>query len=87
MTKLTESQISILADYYSSRYDPWEDSSDLYDAISKHSDESKYFRYKCLIKKVSKIWKEPIKLFIAKLIKTIRNFYIEQTFINQRKLL
>ena len=44
MAKLTESQISILADYYSSRYDPWEASSDLYDAISKHSDESKYFR-------------------------------------------
>ena len=76
MAKLTESQISILADYHSSRYDPWEASSDLYDAISKHSDGTKYFRYKCLIKKVGKIWQEPIKLFIAKLIKTIMNFYL-----------
>ena len=39
MAKLTESQISILADYYSNRYNPWEANSDLYDAVSKHSDE------------------------------------------------
>ena len=76
MAKLTESRISILADYYSNRYDPWEANSDLYDAISKNSDERSYFRYKCLIKKVGKIWKEPIKLFIEKLIKTIMNFYL-----------
>ena len=33
MTNLTKSQISILADYYSNRYNAWGAYSDLYDAI------------------------------------------------------
>lgn len=57
-----------MADYYSNRENAWEAYSNLYDAISKHSDERKYFIYKCILyKKASKTWKETNKTFHCKI--------------------
>ena len=55
MENLTESQIEILADYYSNRFDAWGAYWDLFDTIPTHGDERKYFLYKDLIKEVGKI--------------------------------
>lgn len=39
MANLTESQILILADYYSNRYNVWGAYGDLYHAMSKYGDQ------------------------------------------------
>ena len=61
--QLTESQISILADYYSNRYDAWSVYGNLCEAISKHGNERKYFIYKSYIKEVGKTLKSSNKTF------------------------
>ena len=75
MTNLTKSQISILADYYSNRYNAWGTYSDLYDAIKNMAMKESILYTSLYLRKWVKYGKVPIKLFIAKLIKTIMNFY------------
>ena len=70
MTNQTESQISILVDYYSNR-------CNLYDAISKYDDESKHFICKSLIKKVCKIWKSTNKTFHCKINKKYNELLLD----------
>ena len=71
--------MEILTDYYCNSYDACGAYGDLYDTISKHGDER---NTKPWLKKWVKYGKAPIKRFIAKLIKTIRNLiFFCQNFI------
>ena len=39
MSKLAESQIQILSDYYARNFDAWEAWGDVYDALGKHDNK------------------------------------------------
>lgn len=57
MNKLTESQIEILANYYSRKFDAWEAWGDLYNALERHDNGEKYYIYRALCKPTEKILK------------------------------
>ena len=46
MNKLTESQIEILTNYYTKRFDAWETWGDLYDALERHGEQNEYYIHK-----------------------------------------
>ena len=49
MNKLTESQIEILANYYSRKFDAWKAWGGLYNALERHNNWEKYYIYSIYI--------------------------------------
>ena len=77
MADLFESQISILADYYSNRCDAWGAYGYVYNAILRHRNERKYVVYMSVIKEVGKIWKSTYKTFRCKINENNNDFLLD----------
>ena len=77
MSYLTKSQISILCDYYSNRYNAWEAWGDLYDAMESYS-EQKYHIYKAIYKHTGTILENQSSTFDCKMDLKKYNFLYEQ---------
>ena len=67
MSKLTESQIKILKNYYVRSFDTWEAWGDLYDAVERHCNKRKYYIYRALCKRMGTILEYYDNEFVCKI--------------------